>query len=324
MGPESVSAYPLIFAKLGYTTLCLPCRRHSERRCLPPAIPSAVVNPSEIHKRWDSDEQFAVVLHSILQHRPGEEWYADAPKVSHPWEGVEACDCRGLNLQRGQFGEISFSGCDLSSSTFRGSNFTGTYFQGAILSECNFSEARFEKTQMIPLYAKGANFEKTTFVAISANQSDISSSSFKSAALQELFLTGSMLPRNDFSGITAEYSKFNVCLLESSNFRDAKIVNTSFSGAQLVHCIFADATLENCDMRGSDCRGVDFSNARLIGGQFGRIARALGMAATKFDDTPAVRKMVAMSGAEGLDQIEWCAVTDSLDTRRQATGDPCP
>lgn len=102
-------------------------------------------------------------------------------------------------------------------------------------------------------------------------------------------------------------------------------MNTSFSGAQLERCIFAGATLENCDMRGSDWRGVDFSDARLIGGQFGRIARALGVAATKFDDTPAIRKMVAMSDAEGLDQIEWCAVNDSLGTRGQAkAGDTCP
>lgn len=278
-----------------------------------------------IESRWETDATYRSMLKAIIENQPGEEWYAGAPKILHQWEKFETCDCRGLRLAGKQFGSIFFSGYDLSHSSFKGSTFHKTHLQSAILSNADFSDSVFDRAHMIPLYGAHVNFSGSRFIVISANESEISASNFQRCTFERMCFPGSQLRGNDFRWLNSTNSDFSSCSLQRARFDFSEHIKSEFTGAELNESSFASATLKDCDMRGADFRGVDLSTARITGGRFGNAVCQGRSVQSMLDDTPGNRRVVAASGADGLDEIIWSPVENIAHSRgRVVAGDRCP
>jgi uncharacterized protein YjbI with pentapeptide repeats len=292
------------------------------------ALLHAILSPEELiaaENRWETDATYRSLLRAIIEDLPGEEWYANSPKILHQWEKLETCDCRGLRLEGKAFGKICFSGYDLSHSSFKGSTFHKTYLQGAILSDADFSGSVFDRAHMIPLYGTHVNFSGSRFVVISANESDISLSNFQRCTFERMHFTGSQLRDNDFRWLNSVNSDFSSCELQRARFDFSEHIGSEFTGARLNGSSFVSAALKESDMRGVDFRGADLSSARLMGGRFGNTICKGRHVQSVFDDTPENRRVVAASGADGVNNIVWSPVENVTHLRgRAVAGDRCP
>lgn len=226
---------------------------------------------SNLESRWVDDPQYQFILRSVKDHEiqpvgmTWREWYATAPKASHPTLG-ELLDMRGLHLKNEQIGKAEFDAV-LDGSTLRACTFSRTVFVHASAADCDFTGSRFIVAQMSPIYAPEAIFKDCVFE--SCFLMGIGPRNYSKGAFSDL-------KRCDFSGVHANKTSFNRC-----DFRGAKL-----SRARFTHCEFFEADLRGVDLKGVQFEGCEFGNAQI-------------------DDTPDARAVVLGGDNLEFDSIQW-------------------
>jgi uncharacterized protein YjbI with pentapeptide repeats len=235
---------------------------------------------NDFETRWETDPLFRFLKTFLLNPsaQPDgmtrREWYARAaPKTEHPVREA-TLDCRGLNLDHQEVGEIWLNYI-LDEGSFRACKFKKTFLQSASAERCHFDRSVFDYVQMSPFYGANSDFGNCQFISCFAQGAG---------------------PRNhtNSEGVPTKgtYSDFRDC-----NFTNAIAVKTGFDRCDFRNADFTGASFEGCIFSESDLRGVKFGKA-----QFVRCDLRMAMV----DDTPEWRNALGLNGNLDVDTVVWC------------------
>ena len=271
-------------------------------------------------------ERSAAALRAILAQADPATWYPQAPKARSAWEPFDLCDLRGSDLSNQQIGAVMMAECALDGANFSHAVLLETSLQSTSVSRANFTNAKLRRTQMIPFFGEHTDFSRATFDKAAMEYARLLDCNFRSAQFAETSLSHADLSRSAFSG-----AQFSACQLDSTLLHDADLREASFTECDLRKAVFQSAQMKGtalvgCEMVGTDFRHADVEHAVIRGGHFGIYEQGSVLTPTRFDDTPAARRLVAASGAEGIDSIEWSLPDPDRATtpRSVPAGQPCP
>ena len=104
---------------------------------------------TNLETRWEFDSTFRFLKDFLLnpsiqpEGMTRREWFIHAaPKIEHPVTDA-TLDCRGLNLDRQEIGEIWLNYI-LDESSFRECKFKQTFLQSASAKNCRFDRSGFD------------------------------------------------------------------------------------------------------------------------------------------------------------------------------------
>lgn len=270
-------------------------------------------------------EKSAAVLQAILTNADPATWYEGAPKVKSAWEPFDLCDLRGSDLSNQQIGKVMMAECALDGANFSNALLDATSLQSTSASRAKFTNARLHRTQMIPFFGEYVDFTRATIKQAFIEYAKLLDSTFTSAKLDDVSLSHTDVSRSSFVG-----ARFNACRLGNAVLHETDLSNAVFSSCDLrkssfQNALMAGTVLEGCEMRGTDFRGASLDRVVIRGGEFGIYHEGSKLTPTRFDDTPQARRLVAESGAESIDSIEWSAVGSIPEAlpKRLMAGEPC-
>ncbi|CAF0939130.1 unnamed protein product [Rotaria sordida] len=177
------------------------------------------------------------------------------------------------NLINASFEQIylnkaNFSWCNMTGTSFHGSQIIQTDFYRAYLSLTNFIDtnvfqsnfsyatirrASFRNANLSQAYMHNADLESTDFQDIIAFQTDFSESKISSA---------------DFRSANLFQAQMVNVFAQSTNFHTAKAMQTNFSYAYMPDCIFQWADLTDASFRNTFLGGANFENANVVNVDF--------------------------------------------------------
>jgi uncharacterized protein YjbI with pentapeptide repeats len=278
----------------------------------------------------ESDLQLAhqrtVTLKAILDGEDSFKWWPGAPKTVSTWESGEFCDLRGSDLSNRKLGKLMLGECVLDDTNFSNSELSETALQGSSASRAKFTNAKLYRTQMIPFFGECIDFTGATLKQAFIQYAKLLNSTFISATLDDVSFSHTDVSRSSFVGARFTAGRLDSAVLRETDLSQAIFVDCNLVWAVFRHAQMSGAVLQNCDMSGADFRGADLARAQLRGGIFGVVQQGKVFTPTRFDDTPPTRRLVAESGAEGIDSIEWSPAEIPRDTAPQNVhaGQPCP
>lgn len=283
--------------------------------------------PHERHaakERWTSDEEFKRLLKLISEGFPATEWITLCPALKHPFAEREVSDLKGIPLGSRRIGAMDLSDSFLNGSSFVASELEGTEFQWSLLSDASFVGAHLRVVQMSPVFGERVDFSGAELRQVFASESRLTDSTFDRATLDAVDFSGADLSRTSFVNAIAKGCRFDHGSLEGADFSNAELVDCNLRRSTPIAGRFTGTTLRSCDMRGADFRFADFTGAQFVGGKFGVIENNGKFFPTRFDDTPQMRRLVAISQIAGSDEIEWSPASHSkYFSGRAKAGDPC-
>lgn len=275
--------------------------------------------------RQPLNEKSAAILKAILQNADHSSWHKDAPKIKSSWDPFDLYDIRGCNLSGSLLGELSLSECALDGADFTNCSLEKTMFQGSSASRASFANAKLYRTQMTPFFGEYVNFGGAMLQQAFIEYGKLPDSNFTSATLNDVSLSHTDVSRSSFVG-----AKFKACGLSHGVFTEtdlssAVILSCDLRKVSFQNAILSGALLEGCEMRGTDFRGASLDRTVIRGGEFGLYHEGSKLTPTRFDDTLETRKLVAASGAQGIESIEWhkAGSLQEKSPKRLIAGEAC-
>jgi uncharacterized protein YjbI with pentapeptide repeats len=213
-----------------------------------------------------------------------DEVYAHAfSAVSADWSGAHmpgAIDTtgslfHGVNLTRsvlsgGNYAGATFYQCDLTGANLSGCDLTGATFNECVLRDTVLTGATLAAGTITRSSMDGSDLRQTRGVGLTLQQitamSDVQMDdaclpelSVRSATLRRLRARGAVFTGGRFSDIGADSCEFHGSDLTETLLRAVRGRDNSFSC-----CALVGASLARCSLPGSDFRGANMENARLL------------------------------------------------------------
>lgn len=273
-----------------------------------------------------AEEKIKATLNAILANADPATWYPGAVKVKSAWQSaVDLCDLRGSDLSNQKIGEVMMAECALDDANFSHAQLEETSLQAASASRAKFTNAKLYRTQMIPFFGEGIDFTRATLKQAFIQYAKLLDSTFIATTLDDVSLSHTDVSRSSFVGARFTASRLDSAVLRETDLSQATFVDCNLVWAVFQHARMSGTVLQECDMSGADFRGANLVRAQLRGGIFGVVQQGDVFTPTRFDDTSEVRELVAESGAQGIDSIEWSVVGSipEASPKRLMPGDSC-
>jgi uncharacterized protein YjbI with pentapeptide repeats len=169
----------------------------------------------ELKKRWKSKAYRASAERII-------DAVAEGGKISSDISPFEAVDGR-MDLRCFSFGKgISFQGCVVKDTDLSGSNFADAWIEACLFENVRFNGAQLKNIKDHDNEFTGCSFSRASFFG---------------------------------AGIGFKGSKYNHCVFENANFKQAVFIR-----AEMNHCAFID-----CMLKGVDFNATSFEDCRFSG-----------------------------------------------------------
>jgi uncharacterized protein YjbI with pentapeptide repeats len=207
--------------------------------------PKAVLDGTELKKRWRSGSQLAMDTRALLE---------DIVERGAPLRNL---DLRGAVLAPTDdaLGGISFhdkpchfahrlvDGVDFSFGvlglSFAASEIVACRFNDALLKQCSFREGKLREV----------SFEGAELIALSFSKASVVGVSFRRARLRDM-------PRAPWDAVRVVFEK--------CDYRDVSAHKVEFRAGRMIGCQFENAVFTECDFRGVKFEGTAPSAAQLI------------------------------------------------------------
>ncbi len=153
-------------------------------------------------------------------------------------------------LQKGEYDNCIFKGC----------NFSGSDISGIVFTECEFIDCNFSMTK-----AKDTAFKEAEF-------NSCKMTGFNFSALHPFLLamnfTGCLLNLSSFHQVKLKNARFINCHLQEADLTEADFTGASFAGCNFKHTVFENTILEKADFRTALHYSIDPENNRIKKAKF--------------------------------------------------------
>lgn len=198
----------------------------------PPSSPSHYAPPPRPEPALS---EVQVALLEVVEHH--HQWLASGGKAGHR-AVITSSDFRGADFSGLYLAEASFRHADLPSSRFEGANLERVDFSEANLESCDFAGAVLTQADF-----RKAQLGQADFTDAQANEADFTGAE----------LVGSILLRTQL-----EWAVFCDALLSGADLRQANLEKADLRSASLFR-----ARLEGANLSQADCREANFDQAQM-------------------------------------------------------------